>query len=100
MRELAGQVRDLGGTAIPRATVSLFTEDGHTLVASIMSDRNGDFRFNNVAKGLFRVVVRVEGLCPANIPVNVESSLLAHRKLVITMQPKDIDTCSYATAKQ
>jgi hypothetical protein len=45
-------------------------------------------------------VVRVEGLCPANIPVNVESSLLAHRKLVITMQPKDIDTCSYATAKQ
>jgi hypothetical protein len=100
MRELAGRVHDLGGMAIQRASVSVFTEDGHTLVATMMSDKNGEFQFKNVAKGFYRVVVRVEGLCPANIPVNVESSLLAHRRLEITMQSKDIDTCSYGMGKK
>jgi hypothetical protein len=46
------------------------------------------------------VVVRVDGLCPANIPVELESSLLAHRRIEITMQAKALDTCSYAVAKQ
>jgi len=45
------------------------------------------------------VVVTIAGLCPANVPILVESSLLAHRRLVVTMQPKDIDTCSYGTTK-
>lgn len=96
---LEGRVRGLGGDALPRATVSLFTEDGHALVATVVSDQDGKFRFNKVEKGLYRVVARVEGLCPANVPVKVESSLLAKRKLEITMVAKDIDTCSYGTAK-
>jgi Carboxypeptidase regulatory-like domain len=95
-----GTVRGLGGDAISRATVSLFTEAGHTLLASVVSDRNGKFRFDKVDKGLYRVLVRVEGLCTANIPVKVESSLLAHHRLEVTMRPKDIDTCSYGMAKK
>jgi hypothetical protein len=83
-----------------RASVSLFSEAGHTLIGTVLSDKDGKFRFAKVEKGLYRVVAKVEGLCPANIPVKVESSLLAHRKLVITMQPKDIDTCSYGMAKK
>ena len=82
-----------------RATVSLFTEQGHALVATAVSDKDGKFKFAKVDKGLYRVVARVEGLCTANIPILVESSLLAHRKVVITMRPKDIDTCSYGMAK-
>jgi hypothetical protein len=100
MHELAGHVRDLGGTAIPRATVLLFSEGGHALIATAVSDTKGEFRFAKVGKGLYRVVVRVEGLCAANIPVAVESSLLAHRRIDINMQAKAIDTCSYAVAKQ
>ncbi|MDR3746305.1 MAG: carboxypeptidase regulatory-like domain-containing protein [Acidobacteriaceae bacterium] len=99
MRELAGRVRDLGGTGIPRASISLFAEDGHALIATVLSDRSGEFRFGKIDKGLYRVVVRVEGLCPANIPVNLESSLLAKHKLEITMQAKGLDTCSYGVAK-
>jgi hypothetical protein len=52
-----------------------------------------------VEKGLYRVVARVEGLCPANVPIKIESSLLAKRRLIITMRPKDLDTCSYGMAK-
>jgi hypothetical protein len=96
---LEGSVRGLGGDGLPRATVSVFTEDGHTLVASMVTDKDGKFRFSKLDKGLYRVVARIEGLCPANVPVKVEASPLAKRKLVITMVAKDIDTCSYGVAK-
>lgn len=96
---LTGVVRGLGGDPIPRATVSLFTEQGHMLVASETTDREGKFHFEKVDHGLFRVVARVPGLCPANIPVKIEPSYIRHRKLIITMRPKDMDTCSYGMAK-
>ena len=99
MRELQGTVRGLGGDPMPRAMVSLFTEDTHTLVGSETTDRDGKFKFEGVKRGAYRVVARVEGLCPANIPVVLEGGLLGHRKLEITMRPKDIDTCSYGMAK-
>ncbi len=99
MREQQGTVRDPGGDPIPRAMVSLFTEDTHTLVGSETAGRDGKFKFEKVQKGAYRVVARVEGLCAANIPIIVEGGLLGHRKLEITMRPKDIDTCSYGMAK-
>ena len=91
IRDVDGVVRGLGGDAMSRVSVALFTEEGHALVASAMSDRDGKFRFEKVEKGRYRLVARIAGLCPANIPILVESSLLAHRRVVITMQPKDID---------
>jgi len=81
--------------------VSLFSEQTpHVLVASTNSDRDGKFKFDKVAKGFYRVIARIDGLCTANIPVKIESSLLAGRRLIITMRPKDIDTCSYGMAKK
>lgn len=99
LRDVDGVVRDLGGDAMSRASVSLFTEQGHALIGTVVSDRDGKFRFGKVDKGLYRIVARIEGLCTANIPILVESSLLAHRRVVITMRAKDIDTCSYGMAK-
>lgn len=99
LRNVDGVVRGLGGDAMSRASVSLFTEQGHALIGTVVSDRDGKFRFGKVDKGLYRIVARTEGLCTANIPILVESSLLAHRKVVITMRAKDIDTCSYGMAK-
>jgi len=99
LKELAGKVKGFGGEAMPRATVSLFTEHGHALISSVMTDREGKFRFEKVEHGMYRVVAKVDGLCTANIPVLLEGSLLGHRKLEITMRPKGIDTCSYGMAK-
>lgn len=99
LRDLQGTVVGLGGDPMPRAMVSLFTEDAHTLVGSETTDRDGKFKFQKVRHGMYRVVARVEGLCPANIPIALESSLLAHRRLEITMRPKDIGTCSYGLGK-
>ena len=64
------------------------------------SDKDGKFKFDKIAKGLYRVIARIDGLCTANIPVKIESSPLADRRLIITMRPKDIDTCSYGMAKR
>jgi hypothetical protein len=99
LRELEGKVVGLGGDPMPRTELALFTENGHSLVATATTDREGKFRFDKVEKGLYRIVARIEGLCPANVPVKLESSLLGRRKLVITMRPKDLDTCSYGVAK-
>lgn len=99
LRELRGTVLGLGGDPMPRATVSLFTEDTHTLVGSETTDSEGKFKFEKLRHGAYRVVARVEGLCAANIPIVLEASLLAHRKLEITMRPKGLDTCSYGMAK-
>lgn len=99
LREVEGSVMGLGGDAMQRASVSLFDDLGHTLVATTLSDKDGKFRFSKVDRGAYRVVVRVAGLCTANVPIVVESSLLAHRKIVVTMRAKDIDTCSYGMTK-
>ena len=98
---IVGRVRGLGGDPIPRATISLFTDEGkmHTFLSSVVSDRDGKFHFDKVEHGFYRVVARVDGLCTANIPVKIEASLIMHHKLEITMRPKDIDTCSYGMAK-
>jgi hypothetical protein len=98
---IVGRVRGLGGDAIPKATISLFTEEGkvHTFISSVVTDREGKFRFDKVEHGLYRIVAKVDGLCPANIPVKVESALIMHHKIEITMRPKDIDTCSYGMSK-
>jgi hypothetical protein len=94
-----GRVRGLGGDGMAMASVSLFTENGHALIGTVVSDKDGKFRFSKVDKGLYRVVARVAGLCTANIPILVESSLLAHHRIEITMQAKDLDRCSYGMAK-
>jgi len=99
LRELQGKVEGLGGEAMPRVQLALFREGDHSLLATTVSGIDGKFKFDKVEKGLYRIVARVEGLCPANVPVKMESGLLAKRKMTITMRPKGLDTCSYGVAK-
>jgi len=96
---VAGSIHDPGKLSFPGATILLFTEQGHTLIASTKSDRNGHFEFAKVKSGLYRLVAKIDALCPANIPIKVESSVFAHRKIQITMQPQGFDTCSYGMTK-
>ncbi len=96
---LEGYVHDPGKIPYPNASVLMFSEQGHTLVASVKSDHNGRFEFGKIKPGLYRVVAKVGTLCAANIPVKVSSFALGHRRLQITMQPGGLDTCSYGTMK-
>jgi hypothetical protein len=96
---IAGIVHDLGKLTFSGASILLFTEQDHTLVASTKSDSNGRFELAKVKSGLYRLIVKVDALCPANVPLKITSSPLAHHKLQITMQPQDLDTCSYGTTK-
>jgi len=94
-----GIVRDPEKITFPNATILLFAEPDHALVATAKSDGKGHFAFGKIPPGHYRVVAKVEGLCPANIPIELESSVIAHRKIEIVMQPQGIDICSYAIAK-
>jgi len=99
MDGVEGVVRGLGGDPMPRATVSLFAEHGHALITTAITDKDGKFRFQKIDKGPYRIVAHVDGLCTANIPILVEANVLAHHRLIITMQAKDLDRCSYAVGK-
>ena len=94
-----GVVRDPEKITFPNASILLFAEQGHALIEPVTSDGRGHFAFGKIPPGHYRVVAKVEGLCPANIPIEVETSVIAHRKIEFVMQPQGIDICSYAIAK-
>jgi Carboxypeptidase regulatory-like domain len=94
-----GIVRDPEKITFPNASILLFAEQGHALIETVKSDGKGHFAFGKIPPGHYRVVAKVDGLCPANIPIEVETSVIAHRKIEFVMQPQGIDICSYAIAK-
>src|SRR5271167_613529 len=51
-----GQIQGLGGDAMARAALALFTEEGHALVSTATSDKDGKFNFGKVDKGFYRLV--------------------------------------------
>jgi hypothetical protein len=94
-----GVVRDPEKITFPNASILLFAEQGHALIETVKSDGRGHFAFGKIPPGHYRVVAKVAGLCPANIAIEVETSVIAHRKIEIVMQPQGIDICSYGIAK-
>jgi hypothetical protein len=84
------------------ACLGLFTEKDHRLVASAVADEEGRFKFESVASGRYRLVVRDPQnlFCVANMPLRVVASLRGTAKsLVIHMRPAGIDDCSYSDFK-
>jgi hypothetical protein len=73
----------------------LFTEKDHKLVANVEADANGRFVAKDIAPGRYRLVARAEGLCPANIPLEVVRSSRRQREILVHFLPAGIDTCSY-----
>jgi hypothetical protein len=94
-----GVVRDPEKITLPNASILLFAEQGKALIETVKSDGRGHFAFGKIPPGHYRLVAKVPGLCPANIPIEVETSVLAHRRIEFVMQPQGIDICSYAIAK-
>jgi hypothetical protein len=74
----------------------LFAEKDHKLVARVKADSNGRFELKDVAPGRYRLIARAEGLCTANIPLEVlKPSQRRKTEILVHFRPAGIDTCSY-----
>jgi hypothetical protein len=97
--ELGGSVREIG--PVDGACVGLFTETDHQLKAFVVADDEGQFKFDGIPAGRYRLVVRAGLLCVANVPVRVvakKSNNQNRNQIVVHMRTAGIDTCSYADA--
>ncbi|MCU1266966.1 MAG: hypothetical protein JWM21_3284 [Acidobacteria bacterium] len=100
LEDVNGAARDIG--AVTEARVGLFTEKDHALVTIARVDSDGRFILAAVPDGEYRLVVRADPLCVANVRLSiVRSKRLAqkHKQIVIHMRPAGNDTCSYADYK-
>lgn len=78
------------------ACFALFTEKDHKLVATAKADSQGRFELRDVAPGRYRLVARAEGLCTANIPLELlRPSAVSKTEILVHFRPTGIDTCSY-----
>jgi len=105
LRVIPGRAIAQDGVSVPNVCLGLFTEREHRLVASVVADEEGYFRFNNICLGLYRLVAkdRYGGFCTANVGIRVvrypRGGILRGKRLVLHMIPPAIDVCSYGAYK-
>jgi hypothetical protein len=95
LQTVVGKVHDEQQVPIPKAAFALFTEKTHQLVSFTESASDGSFAFGHVAPGLYRLVVKYEGFCSANIPISVTRHARSGGRLDVHMKPASLDSCSY-----
>lgn len=95
VRSVEGTVQDAQGVTIPEAALGLFTEKDHKLVSSAQSSRAGFFKFADVPSGKYRLVVKYDGFCAANIPVAIGRHGSGNQPIYVYMRPTAVDSCSY-----
>jgi protocatechuate 3,4-dioxygenase beta subunit len=93
--KIAGKVHDEQGVVIPNAQLGIFTDSEHRLVAMAASDADGRFQFEKVPPGRYRLVVKSDGFCPANVPLVVVPSGRSTHSLDLHMKVGGIDVCSF-----
>jgi hypothetical protein len=81
---LLGTVSDTSGARVPGAKVSLDLP-GSAAARKVSSNRNGEFRVNNLQPGTYHVLVTATGLAKAEASVAVEVSSV--RQIAVTLQP-------------
>lgn len=82
------------------ACLGIFTEKEHKLVATATTDRRGRFKFSDVLPGEYRLVVRYETFCVANVPIIITAKAsLKDKRLILHMRPTSFDECSYGEVK-
>jgi hypothetical protein len=91
-----GTITDPQKGAVPKAWVCIFTEKDHKLVAATQSDVDGKFSLQSLTAGWYRLVVKAEPLCAANVPLRVVKSQKNKPVLQVHMKPRGLDSCSYA----
>lgn len=96
VQNVEGTITDPSRGAVPKVCVGMFTEKDHKLVATTESDANGKFSLQSVPPGRYRLVVKADPLCAANVPLHVVKSQKQKQVLRVHMKPRGLDSCSYA----
>jgi hypothetical protein len=100
LRRVTGStIVETGESEIPGVGLVLFSEEEHKRVAMTAADDNGEFSFEHVPPGDYRLVASYPGFPLANVPVKVvrwpRGGFLKSRSLVIHLELPGIDHCSY-----
>jgi hypothetical protein len=79
------------------ACITVFTDDGHRWVSTVNADSSGNFRFDSLAPGRYRLVARARGLCTANVRIEVapRGKRSKSQGLMIHFRAPGVDTCSF-----
>jgi hypothetical protein len=100
---VSGVAQDKDGARIPGVCLGLFTEKEHRLVATAVTDEEGNFQFNQVPPGRYRLVAKYSGFCPANTLLRLtrraSNKKMKTKTLVLHMETAKIDHCSYGDYK-
>lgn len=96
VQEVKGRITDPQQVAVPKVCVGVFTEKEHKLVAAAESDADGKFSLQSLPPGRYRLVVKADPLCAANVPLQVVKHQKKKQVLQVHMKPRGLDSCSYA----
>lgn len=96
VQDVKGTIIDPQQVAVPKVCVGIFTEKDHKLVATTESDADGKFSLQSVPPGRYRLVVKADPLCAANVPLQVVKHRKKKQVLQVHMKPRGLDSCSYA----
>ncbi len=96
VHEVKGPITDPEQGAVPKVCVGIFIEKDHKLVATTESDADGKFSLQTVPPGRYRLVVKADPLCAANVPLKVVKHQKKKQILQVHMKPRGLDSCSYA----
>jgi len=91
---VAGIAKDGSGVAVSGACLLLFTEVNHSLMQTGVSAADGTFSFQEVPPGRYRLVIKYNGFCAANIPLKVINKAGQKAKIAVHLRPSGSDTCS------
>ena len=100
VQDVKGTIIDPQQVAVPRVCVGLFWEKDHKLVATTESDADGKFFLQSVPTGRYRLIVKADPLCAANVPLQVVKHQKKKHALLVHMKPRGLDSCSYGEAVQ
>jgi len=97
LRQVQGTALDPNGTVMPQLCVGIFTEPEHKLLRYSQTDDDGVFAADThgLPDGEYRMVVEATGFCPANAIIRIKSHSRKKKLLVIHMNARGLDTCSF-----
>jgi protocatechuate 3,4-dioxygenase beta subunit len=95
VQNVNGTASDPSGTQIPGACIAIFSEKDQKLLAAVETDKEGKFLFPTIPPGHYRLVVKADSLCPANVELRVVKHQWKKRILHAHMRVSGLDSCSF-----
>jgi hypothetical protein len=102
LRQVKGRVLSPDATAMPQVCVGIFTEPEHKLIRYTETDETGLFALDmtGLPDGEYRLVGQAPYFCPANSLLRSKSRSRHKTTLVVHLNVRGIDTCSYVESSK